>query len=155
MTNKEKFLKLVSAEETDTVRKNQQRIRSRAMLRESQQVAMKVIVRLEELGWTQRDLAAQMEVSPQQVNKIISGKENMTLETLVKLQEILNIPILATFFANQPVSAAKHIIRFRTTEQALNTTPTEAGTFRFAAKQALHNIPLNAGSTYSTNADND
>lgn len=34
-----------------------------------------------------------MEVSPLQISKIVRGKENLTLETQIKLQSILDIPI--------------------------------------------------------------
>jgi len=42
-----------------------------------------------------------MEVSPQQISKIVSGKENLTIETQIKLQEILSIPILASYYENK------------------------------------------------------
>ena len=100
MTNKEKFLTLVSTEKTDTLEKNQERIKNRAMLRESQNIAMKVLLKLKELGWTQRDLALKMEVSPQQITKIVSGKQNLTIETQIKLQYILDIPVLASYYEN-------------------------------------------------------
>jgi len=32
----------------------------------------------------------------------VSGRENMTISTLVRLQQILDIPILASYFENQP-----------------------------------------------------
>ncbi|MCU4155228.1 helix-turn-helix transcriptional regulator [Carboxylicivirga sp. A043] len=96
-TNKEKFLNLVSKEETNTLNKNKERIRNRKRLRESQAIAMKVLEKLEEPGWTQRRLAQEMGVSPQQITKIVKGKENLTLETIVKLQDILDIAILATY----------------------------------------------------------
>ncbi|MBK9256407.1 MAG: helix-turn-helix transcriptional regulator [Saprospiraceae bacterium] len=68
------------------------------MLRESQQIAMKVLMKLDEMDWSQRDLAREMGVSPQQISKIVSGKENLTIETQIKLQNILNIPVLASFY---------------------------------------------------------
>jgi transcriptional regulator with XRE-family HTH domain len=37
-----------------------------------------------------------MNVSPQYISKLLSGQENLTLETLMKLQTILDIPLLAT-----------------------------------------------------------
>lgn len=98
MTNKEKLKALVSLEKTDTLKKNKDRIKNREMLRESQQIAMKVLLKLDELGWAQKDLAREMQVSPQQITKIVSGKENLTIETQVKLQNILKIPILASFY---------------------------------------------------------
>ena len=98
MTNKEKFNNLVSDETTDTVKRNRARIKNRARLRESQSIALKVLDKLDELGWSQRKLALAMDVSPQQITKIVKGKENLTLETQTKLQEILDIPILATYY---------------------------------------------------------
>lgn len=97
MTNKEKFMLLVSNEEVTTFERNRERVKNRAMLRESQQIALKVILRLDELGWSQKDLAERMGVSPPQITKIVKGQENFTLETQIKLQEILNIPILASY----------------------------------------------------------
>ena len=98
MTNKERFLALVSKEETNTLEKNTARIKNRAMLRESQQIAIKVMGKLDELGWSQKDLANALAVSPQQVTKIISGKENLTIETQIKLQNILNTPQTKRFY---------------------------------------------------------
>ena len=98
MSNIEKFTALVSSEKTNTVAKNRERIKNRAMLRESQNIALKVLDRLDELHWTQKKLAKELDVSPQQVSKIIKGQENLTLETQIKLQDILDIPILASYF---------------------------------------------------------
>lgn len=101
MTNKEKLLALVSNEETGTLKRNRERIKNRAMLRESQQIAIKVLMKLDEQGWSQKDLAREMGVSPQQISKIVSGKENLTIETQIKLQDILCIPILASYYENK------------------------------------------------------
>ncbi len=88
MTNKEKFLQLVSGEDTKTIAEVKQRIKNREMLLESQHIALKVLMKLDDLGWAQKDLAKAMGVSPQQITKIVSGKENMTIETQIKLQNI-------------------------------------------------------------------
>jgi len=101
MTNKEKFLQLVSGEYTNIIAEVKQRIKNRAMLRESQQISIKVLMKLDELGWSQKDLAKEMEVSPQQITKIVSGKENLTIETQIKLQNILDIPVLASYYENK------------------------------------------------------
>jgi transcriptional regulator with XRE-family HTH domain len=101
MTNKEKFLQLVSGKDSEILGEIRQRKKNRAMLRESQQIAIKVLVRLDEIGWSQKKLAEVMGVSPQHITKIVSGKENLTIETQVKLQSTLNIPILASFYENR------------------------------------------------------
>jgi len=101
MTNREKFLTLVNGVQSDTVARVSERRRNRTMLRESQGIALKVLMKLNSPGWSQRRLAAEMGVSPQQVTKIVSGKENLTLETQTRLQEILDIPILASYYENK------------------------------------------------------
>jgi plasmid maintenance system antidote protein VapI len=100
MNNKENFLKLVSEKKSNTLENIRDRKKNRAMLRESQSIAFKVLLRLEDLKWTQKKLAEKLEVTPQQVTKIISGKENLTLETLVKLQNVLEIALLVTYIEN-------------------------------------------------------
>lgn len=98
MSNKENFKALVSKEKTNTVERNRERIKNRAYLRESQGIALKVLDKLDELGWSQVRLAKEMSVTPQQITKIVSGKENLTIETQIKIQNILDIPILASYY---------------------------------------------------------
>jgi len=101
MTKQKKFQRLVSQEKTDSIAKNRARIKNRKQLRESQAIALKVLDKLDELGWTQRKFATEMDVSPQQISKIVSGKENLTLATLIRLQDLLDIPVLATYFEKE------------------------------------------------------
>ena len=96
-TRREKFLELVSKEKNNTSIKNKERIAKRAMLREFRNIALKVLERLDDLGWNQKQLAQAMDVSPQYVNKLVRGKENFTLATIVKLQQVLDIPILVSY----------------------------------------------------------
>ena len=98
MTNKERFLAIVSKDDPGTLERNRERIRNRDVLHESQRIALNALLKLDELGWTQSDLAEKLGVSPKQVSKILSGKENLTLETQIKLQNILNIPVLASYY---------------------------------------------------------
>ena len=101
-TNKDKFNTLVSKEETNTLANNRERIKNRARLRESQDIALKVLTKLDELNWSQKRLAEELGVSPQQVSKIVKGRENLTLETQLKLQQVLDIPILASYYEREP-----------------------------------------------------
>jgi len=100
-SNREKFSKLVSNDQSNTLQNLKERKKNRAMLRESKDIAFKVLMRLDELKWKQKDLAEKLGVSKQQVTKIVSGKENLTLETLVKLQDVLQIPLLVSFVEKQ------------------------------------------------------
>lgn len=100
-TTKEKLLEVVSKEKNTSLENTRMRVKNREVIREAQYVAMKVLDRLEELGWSQKKLAEELKVSPQQVNKITKGSENLTLETLVKLQNALNISLLASTLEKQ------------------------------------------------------
>ena len=101
-TNRERFLDLVTEIDTETEAKNSWRIANRQWLWASQDIALDIMDKLDDLGWTQKVLAEKMGVSPQYVNKVLRGGENLTLETLLRLQTILDIPILASYFNEKP-----------------------------------------------------
>lgn len=153
MTKKEQFKSLVSNEKPNTVRRNKERIKNRARLRESQQIALKVLTKLDEIGWSQRKFANEMGVSPQQITKIIKGSENLTLATQVKIQEILDIPILATYYENKYEGNAEEII---STLKFENSTvydipifqPSKGESISFSKKEVQMNY-------YATNYSND
>jgi len=94
MTNKEKFLALVSKEETKTVERAKARLAKKSYSKLSNQIAFEILERLDALQWKQVRLAEEMKVSPQQVNKWVKGNENFTLETLVKLSEVLGVELI-------------------------------------------------------------
>lgn len=49
---------------------------------------------LDEKKMTQTDLAEKMGVSRQQISKIVKGHENLTFETIDKLEKALNIKLI-------------------------------------------------------------
>lgn len=63
-------------------------------LKHSAQIALKVKGRLNALGLTQKELAEKMGCSQQYVSLILKGKENLTLETIAKLEKVLDFEIL-------------------------------------------------------------
>lgn len=50
--------------------------------------------RMEELGLTQKKLAERMGCSQQYVSKVLRGKENLSLETLCKIENALELHIV-------------------------------------------------------------
>jgi transcriptional regulator with XRE-family HTH domain len=59
-------------------------------------------------GMTQKKLAEQMGVTPQYINKVVKGKENLTLETISKIESVLGITLLEIpSEASQVVSMGK------------------------------------------------
>lgn len=63
-------------------------------LKHSQYVAIKVNSYLKKHQIKQIQLAKMLAISPQQVSKILKGKENLTLVTIAKIEEVLGIEIL-------------------------------------------------------------
>ena len=102
MANKEKFLKLVT-EDPETQRRIRYREENSLWLRESKGIALKVLMALKDRDMSQKDLAELMGVSPQYVSKLVKGQENLTIETITKLQDVLGIGILATSAQRQRV----------------------------------------------------
>ncbi|MCS2532072.1 MULTISPECIES: helix-turn-helix domain-containing protein [Bacteroidales] len=60
----------------------------------SQAIAATMSNRMEELGMTQRALAEKMNCTQQYVSKVLKGRENLSLETLCKIENALGIKIL-------------------------------------------------------------
>ncbi|OQP48973.1 hypothetical protein A4H97_29245 [Niastella yeongjuensis] len=91
-----KLAELESNESSDLLEKIKYRIENREWLRRSAIIAVKVLSALKAQKLTQKDLAERMDVSPQQISKIVKGQENLTLETIAKLELILGIQIINT-----------------------------------------------------------
>ena len=63
-------------------------------LRHSQKIAVKVLLQMKQEGLTQKALAERMNCTQQYVSKILKGKENMSLDTLSKLEDALGINLI-------------------------------------------------------------
>ena len=94
MTSKEKYLQKLAGKESPAVVNAKQRIKDREWLKESQKLALRILLRLDELKWTQKKLAEELEVSAQYVNKLLKGKEKFGWDNLIAIQRILKMPIL-------------------------------------------------------------
>lgn len=56
---------------------------------------MKMLDKMEFLGITQKNLAERMGCSQQYIYKILQGRENLSLETLAKIEDALQLQILS------------------------------------------------------------
>lgn len=67
---------------------------NKAWLRYSQRVAMLMLDKMDDLNITQKSLAEKMGCSQQYVSKILKGRENLSIETLSKIENALHINLL-------------------------------------------------------------
>lgn len=78
----------------------QWRMANKSWLRHSQRIAMMMLDRMEELGLTQKALAEKMGCSQQYISRVLKGSENLSIETISKIEDALGLQIL------EPVSVA-------------------------------------------------
>jgi transcriptional regulator with XRE-family HTH domain len=90
-----KFKTLVTKEVSPIHEKMAWRRANQEWLDKSKAIAIKVLATLKEKKMNQIQLAALMNVTPQQVNKIVKGQENLSLETIAKIEKALDIQIIA------------------------------------------------------------
>lgn len=70
------------------------RAANKEWLRYSQHIAMMMLDKMEQLGMTQKSLAEKMGCSQQYVSKILKGRENLSIETLCKIETALELSLL-------------------------------------------------------------
>ena len=63
-------------------------------LRKSRQIALSVLYYLEQKGMNQKDLAEKMGVTPTYVGKLLKGKENLSLETISKIEKAMGVDLV-------------------------------------------------------------
>jgi transcriptional regulator with XRE-family HTH domain len=100
--NKDRFLALVSEEKSGWKEKADWRAQNKNWLRNSGLIATKVLRAIREQKITQIELAGRIGFSPQYLGKILKGQENLTLETIDKLEQGLSIKLL--LFDTAPAS---------------------------------------------------
>ena len=114
----------------------------------SARIAIRILTQLrdnkkmEKYPTNQKELAELMRVSPQQINKIVKGNENLTLETIARLEALLQTPLLddassptedvafgssstVSYFSVTQINAPVELFNFNFETIEVKTVPTE------------------------------
>lgn len=78
-------------------------------IKNSQKVALELLEILDQRGLSQKMFAEKLQVSPQQVSKWLSGKENFTFETIGNFEHTLQVKLIRILDASsdaKPVESA-------------------------------------------------
>lgn len=94
MTNLEKLNSVLSSKRSNWEDEAKWREANEEWLSQSFDIAVRVLETLKAKGMTQKELAAKMNVSPQFINKVVKGQENLSLETIGKLSQALGIKLI-------------------------------------------------------------
>ena len=62
-------------------------------------------------GMTQKKLAEAMDVTPQYINKVVKGRENLTLETISKIEQVLGISLIEVQTAETITYQSSELLR--------------------------------------------
>lgn len=79
--------------------KAMERQANKEWLRYSQNIAMMMLDKMEELGITQKAVAERMGCSQQYISRVLKGSENLSIETIFKIESALGLQILEPAFA--------------------------------------------------------
>jgi plasmid maintenance system antidote protein VapI len=98
--NTEKFDALVSNKTSGWHKDVNERVSNKAWQDKAFDIALKVIRHMRTNKVSQVTLAKDMGVTPQYINKILQGKENMTLETICRIEDALGIKLIEVVFSS-------------------------------------------------------
>jgi plasmid maintenance system antidote protein VapI len=108
MNNKEKnLIDLISDENSNWKEKAEYRRANKKWLDKSAVIALIILNHLKEKGISQKQLAEMINVTPQYINKIVKGNENLSLDTITKLEEALGITLIEVANMKSIVSIEK------------------------------------------------
>ena len=96
---KENSIELASDQTSDWKAKAQYRRENNEWLQKSSDIAYYVLKAMKAQNLSQKDLAEKLNISPQQISQIVEGQENLTLETITKLEKTLGIQFSITILS--------------------------------------------------------
>lgn len=76
---------------------------NKTWLKKSTHISLRILDALEDKGWNQTDLANALDVSRQQVSKLLKGENDFKLSTITKLEEVLGIQLQVILEDNEKV----------------------------------------------------
>ena len=79
-------------------------------LQHAQMIAAKVLLQMKQEGLTQKALAERMDCTQQYVSKILKGRENLSLDTLSKLENALGINLICDDHVTSPSMVAEEML---------------------------------------------
>ncbi len=101
MTNKQKFQKLSSGKNEKLIEEIKFRNANRVWLKNSKKIALEILLKLDELGWSQTELAEKLNVSKQYVHKLLKGNEKFGFEILSEIEDKMGICIFSVNIMNK------------------------------------------------------
>lgn len=93
--NFEKLNELANDRSREVIRKSEELEKNRDWLRMSRMIALAIRYHLRKLEITQKAFANMLGVSPAYVGKLLKGNENLTLETICRVQTVIGEELIS------------------------------------------------------------
>ena len=90
----ERISKHVADDRSDWMQQVEYYEKNRDWLDKSAEIAVRILSTLSRLSLSQKDLAERTGVTPQYINKVVKGRENLSLETISKIEKALQIRLV-------------------------------------------------------------
>ena len=90
----ERISKHVADDRSDWMQQVEYYEKNRDWLDKSAEIAVRILSTLSRLSLSQKDLAERTGVTPQYINKVLTGRENLSLETISKIEKALQIRLV-------------------------------------------------------------
>mgnify|MGYP003596753126 FL=1 len=90
----ERISKYVADGRSDWMQQVEYFEKNREWLDKSAEIAVRILSTLSRLSLSQKDLAERTGVTPQYINKVVKGSENLSLETICKIEKALKISLV-------------------------------------------------------------
>jgi transcriptional regulator with XRE-family HTH domain len=101
MSLQDKLQKIASSNQSNWVEETGKQLSKAGVQNKARKIALRVLHILRDKGMTQSELAERMGVSRQHVTKIVKGQENITLETIDKLELALDTTLITITSAKE------------------------------------------------------
>lgn len=87
-------IKASAVKDTHWLKEAKERQKNEHWLDLSFRIAVRILQYLRAQKMTQKELSDKLNCSPQYLSKVLKGNENLTLETITRIQNILGIPLI-------------------------------------------------------------
>ena len=142
MSKTEKKLKNLAAQNPPSNWKEKVAYRkeNKAWIRKATRISLRVLDALDEKGWSQAQLARALEVTPQQVTKIVKGQSDFKLSTISKLEAVLGIQLQVVLAHDEQVMT-EEMIGIKVHEEILDYHKRWAHTQQYLSLKYQKNDP--------------
>lgn len=144
--NKEKLKKYITKEPSDWMAQADYYEVNKDWLDKSAMIAIKILSTLRSQSITQKALAESIGVSPQYINKVVKGYENLSLETICKIERSLGIALIAvpTYEASQVIVDSFSSVPYSITRNESKPIGSEKSDYKSESKYQPHELPFAA-----------